>query len=589
MKLEQQRNQTSILGVVLSAALAACSSPIENGGTPGGVGTTASGTGAGGASSGAGATGAGGGVGATGGGPGLGTCAPTVPQRVVRLTHAQVANGIGAALGPDIKTAARTAGNLPAESSREFQALFNEGETIITGVLRVSLAMAEAASATVETNYAGVTGCAVGDEACAQLFLANFAQRAFRQPLSAEGQASLTALYADLRAKGLSVEESVRWGVMGMISAPGSLYRTEFGQPLGDGSAPLTPYELASQVAYFLSDAPPDDLLLAAAANGSLSTTDGLRVEVDRLLATEAVRVNLSQAMLAYIGVSSLFRDVKDPALFPEYTDGMKNSMFTETDLFISQTLWAGGNVNDLMTSNVTYVNNVLAPIYGVAYPGAPTDDANVFQPVQLPAGQRSGLLTQASILAMRSRTDNTSVVSRGLFINGTILCLNPPPEPPATLADQVAALRDDPSMTERQKADVRAGNAACAVCHAYFDPFGIVLENYDAIGRYRATYPGDVPIDTLTQLPEQVGGAAVTSATEFITAVTEGGTFSGCLVSNLMKYALTENQLLSSDTCAAPQTHERFLQTDQTFASLVREIALSTTVTVRKVEEGTL
>ena len=86
--------------------------------------------------------------------------------------------------------------------------------------------------------------------------------------------------------------------------------------------------------------------------------------------------------------------------------------------------------------------------IYGVTG-GA---DADTFAPVTFPAGQRTGLLGQASILAMRSRTNTTSVVSRGLYINSSMLCLVRPPEPPAAVKDKVTAQLMDATATERQE-----------------------------------------------------------------------------------------------------------------------------------------
>jgi hypothetical protein len=140
--------------------------------------------------------------------------------------------------------------------------------------------------------------------------LTAFAQKVYRHPPSVDEQTSLGTLYADLRGKGLTVEESVRWGAMGILMSPQSLYRTEIGQPLGDGTAPLTAYELASQLSYFISDGPPDAALLTAAADGSLSTTDGLRAQVDRLLALPTVQENLSKVMLSSSGLVKIFPDV---------------------------------------------------------------------------------------------------------------------------------------------------------------------------------------------------------------------------------------------------------------------------------------
>ena len=113
------------------------------------------------------------------------------------------------------------------------------------------------------------------------------------------------------------------------------------------------------------------------------------------------------------------------------------------------------------------------------------------------------------------SRTNTTSVVSRGLYINSSMLCLVRPAEPPAAVKDKVTAQLMDATTTERQKSDFRTTTSPCNGCHTGFDPYGLSLENYDAIGRYRTTYAGNVPIDATATLPEAAGGAHIQNGVE--------------------------------------------------------------------------
>jgi hypothetical protein len=500
-----------------------------------------------------------------------------IPKRLVRLSYSQVANGVSATLGAPARTAVDATGVAPKPSERKFQPLFTEGTQISTAVLPKTIQMAKAAADTVTA----APGCAVGDDACAQQFLLALAQKAYRRALTADEQKSIQDFYAALKGHGNTVEQAVSYSVKGILLAAPALYRTEFG-PAGGGR--LEPAEIASQVSYFLQDGPPDADLLAAAASGGLATEAGVRQQIDRLLATPAVRDNLKQVMLAYFQVGNIYADVKDPALYPEYTSGLKNSMYTENERFVADVLW-NGKVSDLLTSRKAFVNKVIAPIYGVTYPGPATDLEDVFLPVDLPADQRVGLITRGVMLAMRSRPEETSVVSRGLFVNATMLCAQQPPEPPSSVLEAVEGQLTDKTATQRQKADYRGKTSPCSGCHQFFDAYGLVLENYDAIGRFRTTYasyPGMPSIDPSTTLPEVAGGMQVKNVFEMVQAVTENGRFSHCVAVNLMRYALADASLLPSEDCAVTKANTAFRATDQSFSSLIKEIAVAQTVSTR-------
>src|SRR5690606_32332902 len=111
--------------------------------------------------------------------------------------------------------------------------------------------------------------------------------------------------------------------------------------------------------------------------------------------------------------------------------------------------------------------------------------DADGFAALDLPEN-RAGLLTMAGFLTARSRPDTPSVVGRGLVVNATLLCGQNPPFP----EDQSAAIEAVSAMleheTERKKAEFRGMTAPCSGCHLLFDQYGVALENYDVIGKYR-------------------------------------------------------------------------------------------------------
>ena len=507
--------------------------------------------------------------------------APSKPigQRLVRLTFEQYDNSIAQLLGP---TVLGTSAEDPRR--REFQALFVEGDLINTQIFQKTVQLGETASNTMTAGFPTITGCPAAnpDDACATKFILHFAEQAYRRPLTTDEQTSLTQLYTDTKGILGTVQDAVRETTLGVLTAPEVLYRTEFGKAGADPKkATLDGYEVASSLSYFLLNAPPDAGLLAAAAAGKLTDADGIGKEVDRLLALDSVKQNLTAVMVAYYGLKGLDGTIKDPGLFPDYTVGVRNSMYNETQLFLQDTLWKG-KLDDLMTSRKTYVNDTLAKFYGVTYPAASGTD---FLPFEFPVGQRAGILTHGSILSVHARTNTTSVVSRGLFINGAVLCVQSPPPPPSSVQAQVQAQLADMTATERDKAHYRDTTKPCNSCHVGFDPYGLVLENYDSIGRIRSMYSNGVAIDTTGVLPPGAGGGTVPDVTGFVNQVTQNEVFSKCMTSNVMKYALADASYVDAQDCNVKNIHDGFQATGKSFPELIRQIAVSSLISTRAIE----
>ena len=445
--------------------------------------------------------------------------------------------------------------------------------------------MAQQAAKHVFDNFATVTGCAgaTPTDACAQTFARNFGSKAYRRPMTADETADLDKVYADVKALGSSVQESTQFAIYSILDSPSFLYRTEFGDTTTTAGQ-LSPYELASELAFFLTDAPPDGPLLAAAAQGLLTTDAQLRAQADRILATDAAKQNLHDAMMSYFAITTLETIVIDSGANPLWNNVLRSSMYHESDLFLRDVL-GNGKLADLITNRQTHVNEALAPIYGISWPPAGvTPDADGFAAVTLP-DTRAGMLTQGGFLVARSRPMAGSVVGRGLLVNAAMLCnVNPPF--PTELTGEIAkanALLAD--ATEKDKAKYRADKSRpCSACHPNFDPFGLALENFDTIAQYRTADSLGRPIDAAVTLPPSAGCTKVDGAVEMAAAFAQENTFTNCMVKNVMSYALAQATIgVSTNSCANRAVVDRFNAAgDKTFTSLIREIAVSQTLTVR-------
>jgi hypothetical protein len=501
-----------------------------------------------------------------------------MPKRLIRLSFNQVATSLLPVFGQEFVTKIISDNAIKDPTERTFPPLgdTDEGSSYIDAKWQTADGIATAAGNQALTNFATFTGCATATAECAQAFVLKLAERAFRHPLDDREKSSLITVFTEMTAAGGTVQEATQFAVSAIFESPSFLYRTEFGANAQEG--PLTPYELASQLSYFVTDGPPDEQLLAAAAANMLGTPELIGPHVDRMLSTPAARLNLSAGMIASIGLTRVLNVVIDSAKTPEFNAGVAASMYHESELFVKDVLWNGGKVPELVTSRKAFINAGLASLYGVAAPTAV--DADGFGLVELPA-QRAGLLTSLSFLTSRSRPDEASVVGRGLSVNDAVLCQQNPAFPDS-LKDAIAAVTNTQgSLSEREKADYRSANPPCMGCHLSFDAFGISLDNFDIIGRYRTEDHEKRPINPVVTLPASAGGTVVNSAAEMGQALASTGAFSACAATKLLTYALAETGV-NGKSCATKAVAAQFKTTDLSFPALVRTVAVSKTITQR-------
>jgi hypothetical protein len=502
-----------------------------------------------------------------------------MPKRLIRLSFPQLASSMRPVFGDAFAAEVLKGALVPPTTERTFPPLgdTSEGSTYIDAKWQSADAMARAAGDEAFKTFATLTACGDTPTAdCGKAFLTTLAERAYRRPLNETEKASVLTVFSEVTTAGGTVQQSVQAGVYAIYSAPQFLYRTELGADAGTG--PLTPHELASQLSYFLTDAPPDGDLLGAAARGELATPEQITLQVDRLLALPATRANLQDTVFASYGIARVKSVVID-GLPPEaFNSGVANSMFRESQLFINNVLWNGGVVSDLATSRKSFINKQLAPLYGIAEPTMV--DADGFGAVDLPEN-RAGILTSLGFLTSRSRPDQQSVVGRGLSVNDSILCQQNPAFPEA-LADQIKNLSaQQANLSERERANYRGTSSPCMGCHPSFDPYGISLENFDVIGRFRTTDPEGRPIDASVTLPPVADSRVATNAVEMGKALAETGAFSSCVATKLLTYALAETGV-NGNSCATRLIADAFEKTDHSFSALVRQVAISKSLTHR-------
>jgi hypothetical protein len=515
---------------------------------------------------------------------------PLLPRRLVRLSSNQVVNSIGTLAGSELAESIAAAESLPAPNARAFPPLGLEGPIVTEPLFSFGDRVAETVGKRVLDDFAAITGCgSTPTDECGRNFVTSFAERAYRRPLADAERESLLTAYADFTTAGATVPEAVQHGVWAVLDSPYFLYRTEFGAEATTPEVVLAPYEMASQLSYFLTDTPPDEELLSAASRDELASTGDVAAHARRLLQSEPARANLVAAMASYFSLARVPSTVLEPSAVPGFTvtNDLLNSMVREGELFFEHTLF-DAPLGALLTSRRAYVNEPLAALYRVSLPTAGLD-ADGFGEVEL-AEDRAGLLTSAPFLTSRARPTGTSVVARGLAVNALILCQQSPP----FRGDEDHPLTEpQDSWTERQKAEYRATTAPCADCHSLFDAFGVALDSFDAVGRFRSSDLESRPIDTAVTLPAILDGRAVSGAAEMAQLLADSDGFRACMARSYSDYALAEAADRGIDPtntslngCELRTIVDAFEAAgDPSFAGLVTEIARSRLLRLREGE----
>jgi hypothetical protein len=203
-----------------------------------------------------------------------------------------------------------------------------------------------------------------------------------------------------------------------------------------------------------------------------------------------------------------------------------------EAEYFVWEFLRNERPLGEMLTADYGFLNESLADLYGVS--GV---SGQVPQRVDLrDVPERGGLLTQASFLTITSHPLRTSPVARGRWVLSQLLCAPPPPPPPEVNPNLDAPDLAGLTLRERLERHRQAGST-CNACHAWMDPIGLGLENYDSIGAYR-TQDEYGQIDASGELPGDPP-QAFSGARELAQLIAADPRFERCAGQQLMTYGL--------------------------------------------------
>lgn len=404
------------------------------------------------------------------------------------------------------------------------------------------------------------------------LSLTEFAQRAYRRPLSTEEHDGIVTFYKLLRSDDkLEHDEAVRDTLVAILMSPHFCYRIDVPPP-GDGIVPLSDYAIANRLSYFLWSSMPDAELLAEASAGRLRQPEAIIKQARRMLRDDRVR-----GLATEFGGNWLdFRrfeehNAVDRTRFPNFTNELRQAMFEEPIRYLVDVFQNDRPVLDLLYGKHTFVNPVLARHYEIPTSEMSGDGWQRFDKADQYG--RGGLLPMAVFMTKNAPGLRTSPVKRGFWVVRRFLGEHIPAPPPnvADLPADEAKLGD---LTLPQMLAKHRDDKSCSACHVRFDSVGLAFEGYGATGERRKVDFGGKPVQTAAVFPNGNTGDGIEGLRTYLHDARESD-FLDNLCRKLLSNALGRSLILS-DEITIKEMRSRLAANDNRFSSLIDTIVSS-------------
>ena len=369
---------------------------------------------------------------------------------------------------------------------------------------------------------------------CARKIITTLTTKAFRRPATEADLKVMTGFFRSARDKGGSFDTGIELVVQRLLTDPDFIYRAEIEpvQVAAGGTYRISDLELASRLSFFLWSSIPDVELINLAAANKLHQTDVLRKQVSRMIAdprSQALVRNFTGQWLNIRGIAASEPVVE---LFPDFDSTLREAFRREVELFFASVIQEDRSVHDLLTADYTFLNERLAKHYGIAGVYGPQ-----FRRVQLGPehDMRRGLLGKGALLTITSDAARTSPVKRGKWFLQTFLGVSPP-DPPPGVETKLDNKPGETPKTMRERLVLHSTSPTCASCHKMFEPMGLAMENFDAVGQWRSTEIG-IPIDPVASISDGTRIEGIKGLRDL--TLRKRDVFAEVVIENLLTYAI--------------------------------------------------
>jgi len=487
------------------------------------------------------------------------------PLRPRLLTSAQYVSSISDLLGVEASRAVTPPRDVPVNGLAVIGgATLEVSASAVTDYETNAYLAAKAALTARRATLVPCTPATTSDATCMGRVASALVTKAFRRPATQVELTRWTSIGVNAARAYDQFDKGVEFLIAGLLQSPAFLYLSEVGEPdvANAQRRRLTAWELASRLSFFLTNAPPDDTLRMAAANGGLDDEAGIRGQAQRLLQKPEAKTAMTVLFDELLELNGLDALSKDRVRFPSFDVAIARSMKEETRRgLVDLAFDHPGDFRDVLSRRTTFVDGALAQHYGL--PAVTT-----WTQVSVPAG-RAGLLTQASFLSLMSHPSANSPTYRGRFVREKLLC-QPIPAPPPNVSTTLPDPPPNTRRTLRQKLELHMAAPSCRGCHEVMDPIGFAFEGFDATGKAQQLDDG-LPVDTSGHLDEQT----FTGAEQFAQLLRDDPRVMSCLARQVFRQGTGHVDL---DTEARPllAVTDAFAASGHRYQTLLVEIAAS-------------
>ena len=403
------------------------------------------------------------------------------------------------------------------------------------------------------------------EEVYSREVIQNFMRRAFRRPVTSDEVDAYHGLWKTLRPDCATFEQSIRETLASVLCSPNFLYLVESASAEeADAESPesITEHQLASRMSYSLWNSMPDDRLSKLANEKRLR--EELPVEIDRMIQNPKSADFVAAFCEEWLQMEKMTHTRADAGKFPRFNRFVRDDMLRETRLFFAEVLREDMSIMTLVDADFTMLNQNLAQFYGMD-----SIKGGEFRKVNLAEdAKRGGLISHGLFLAGNSNGREPHPIKRGAWLISRILDDPPPPPPPNV--PQID--EDDPAfgkLSIKEQLQLHRDNPSCRDCHAKVDPWGLLLENYDAVGLWKhregaaeATLPHGKTLDGVDALKQHI-------------LVDKKEQFTRSLIQHLLRFGLGRS-LSFTDRAAIDEIVKNVERDDYRIQGLLRAIITS-------------
>ena len=372
-------------------------------------------------------------------------------------------------------------------------------------------------------------------------------RRAFREPVDEDEIRPYAELIVDPMRRGESFYAAMRVPLTAVLSSPRFLFRAELPpdqKKVNRGDTfELTPYQIASRLAFFVYCSVPDEDLFRYAANGRITEAKHRTELIDAMLDDPRSEALGREFISQWFGLKGL----RERELADLRSEGLDAAMLeSETVDLVMHLIRNNRPVSELLTADYTFADPALANYYGLnSDDNEPTDPSRMVKR-SLVGSSRRGILGHAGVLTLTSYPNRNSPVLRGKWILENLIG-TPPPDPPAGVPELDESSGSNDGGTLREQLERHRADASCASCHRVMDAMGFGLETFDHLGRVRDADD----TDAMAAGGELPGGYTFRGAEELgrVLAETQVRTIAETATRRMMSFAIGR-ELRPADRC---------------------------------------